>query len=106
MRHGDPIRWIDFVRGLAPPAEQATLEAHLQSGCPDCSRTHRLLLGLLAITAREWRCQVPEEVIERAQAIFRARKLQLSQDLSLTVPALPLGVGVWGRFRYQFDLAS
>jgi hypothetical protein len=106
VRHGDPIRWIDFVRGLASQPEQAILEAHLQSGCPDCSRTHQLLRGVLAITAREWCYQVPEEVIERAQAIFRARKLQLAQDLSLTVPALALGVGVWGSFGCRFDLAS
>lgn len=53
MKHFNITDWADSVRGLAAPADQALMRAHLDSGCSRCSRIATALERVAQLARRE-----------------------------------------------------
>jgi hypothetical protein len=67
--HYSPEQWIDFLRGLAPAAECASMRRHLEQ-CPECARDALLLENTLQLAAADRAYEPPREVVEAAENIF------------------------------------
>lgn len=62
---------VDYVRGLGSPADRDHVREHLAT-CAHCEHTAERLRELAAIAAEEIDCEVPDEVVEDAIALFTA----------------------------------
>lgn len=72
MRHFSAEKWSDFVRGVTPPRERDGMQAHLDSGCPQCRDTVAWLEQVAEASALDRTKDPPPELVDRAHAIFRA----------------------------------
>lgn len=72
-QHYSDAEWADFVRGLTARPAQASMEAHLSSGCRRCGRAAEAL-GMVATVARgEEAFDVPHDALGWAMAVFWLR---------------------------------
>jgi hypothetical protein len=62
---------VDYVRGLGTAAARQQVRAHL-STCAHCEKTAGGLQRLAEIAAAEMDCEVPDDVVDEAIALFTA----------------------------------
>jgi anti-sigma factor RsiW len=60
---------VDYVRGLGTPAAREHVREHLSS-CPHCEKAAGRLTRLAEIAAAEIDCEVPDDVVDEAIALF------------------------------------
>jgi hypothetical protein len=76
MTHYATVDWVDFVRGLVAPSDARDMQAHLASGCQDCSRLNAAFTRLAAFVRSEYHAEVPEAQVRQAKAIASSEHLQ------------------------------
>lgn len=60
----------DFARGVATPASQAEIKAHLATNCPSCQEEQRWLSQVAQLAAQDQSADYPEWIIKRVLAQF------------------------------------
>ena len=70
MRHFSLEQWIDFARQVVGPRERAEMEAHLNEGCKQCSKTLSLWQRMYEAGRRESAYAPPESAIAMAKGTF------------------------------------
>jgi hypothetical protein len=69
MKHFDISEWSDFARGVTDEADQASMNAHVASGCVPCRDTLDLVNRVLESARADVRSEPPEHVVRCAKAI-------------------------------------
>ena len=68
MNHFTDEQWVDYARGLSSPGlDRAAMDRHLREGCENCHNLFALWRTVVEVAAREFRYQVPEEVLRAAE---------------------------------------
>lgn len=99
MKHFDLWQWADFVRGLADPALQAAMAAHL-SGCAQCQRNAEMLKAVAGAARSEAQYEPPAYAIRLAEVLYayappeksRLRKLVARLVHDTALEPLPAGI--------------
>lgn len=81
MSHYDITQWVDFVRGLARPAEAAPMQQHLDEGCQACAAAVRRLSAVATVARTDDQYEPPSHLLRFAKAAFSLQ--QPSRLLSL-----------------------
>jgi hypothetical protein len=76
MKHFGIIQWVDFARGVVAPAEVARMQAHLESGCPECQGIADFCNRLAGVCHAIEPMRVPDAAVQQAKAIFQARMVR------------------------------
>jgi hypothetical protein len=63
MSHFSADEWVDFTRGLLPPAKAIVMQASLDGGCSECRSSSQLWRAILKSLAREGEYQPSETAI-------------------------------------------
>lgn len=70
MTHFKDAQWVNYVRGIATPELQRSMQQHLSSGCEECLDTEKLWSGVYSSVQREADYTPPEDAIRLAKASF------------------------------------
>ena len=65
MNHFSSDEWVDFTRGLLPPAKAAAMQAALDEGCSQCGSALQLWQSIAESLSREENYQ-PSETVAKA----------------------------------------
>lgn len=63
MSHFSADEWVDFTRGLLPPAKATMMQAALDEGCSECRSSLQLWRTILKSLSREREYQPPEAAV-------------------------------------------
>ena len=85
MKHYGIAEWVDFTRGVAAADQQRAIQDHLATGCEDCRANLQFYERLAQVCQRIGEAEVPVEVVERAKALFPARR-QAEPRKSFRIP--------------------
>lgn len=94
MRHFSSEQWADFVRDVVGAHEKAAMQAHLETGCNQCSDEVKAWTRVREAAMRERSYQPPESVVRMAKALAainaRPSRRPIAQLLfdSFQMPAL------------------
>ena len=121
MNHFEIEEWADFVRGLASPAVQDAMAAHLSSGCGRCRKRAEMMHAVHAAARTEANYHPPPSAVRLAEVRYayapperntlRRLVARLVQDTALE--PLPAGIRAQDRLSrralfeaggYQLDL--
>lgn len=69
-KHFADEQWADFVRAVINRADHASMQKHLDSGCPRCREAVHLLAGVSRVASNS-RLEVPKELTLAALALFK-----------------------------------
>lgn len=70
MTHFKDAQWVNYVRGIATPELQRSMQQHLSSGCPECLETEKLWSEVYSSAQREADYTPPEDAVRLAKASF------------------------------------
>jgi hypothetical protein len=68
MQHYGFEQWIDFARGVAPEALSRAMDAHLKTGCAECSRELATWKSVYSFAAGESLCEPPAGLVRTVKA--------------------------------------
>jgi hypothetical protein len=74
IKHYEPARWLQFVRGELNPEQSAKMQRHLDSPCRKCSETLDMLRKIEATARADADINVPETAVRMARAIYALEK--------------------------------
>lgn len=86
--HYNEGSWTDFVRGLAAPELAAEMHQHLLTGCRRCAELVASLAAVEDTFSRDRANAVPDELVARAQTVFRPAGAASWRDLPRLVASL------------------
>lgn len=70
MTHFKDAQWVNYVRGIATPESQRSMQQHLSSGCAECLETEKLWSEVYSGAQREADYTPPEDAVRLAKASF------------------------------------
>src|SRR5437879_5293339 len=62
--------WADFVRNVAHPESQPTMQRHLADGCRACTELHDSLCAVDAVAKGDAQYEPPESTVRLAKALY------------------------------------
>jgi hypothetical protein len=74
MNHFSADEWVDFTRGLLPPAKTAAMQASLDEGCSECRSSLELWRAILESLHRYRAYQPAEAVIASVKDAYMPEK--------------------------------
>ena len=74
MSHFSADEWVDFTRGLLPPAKAAMMQAALDEGCDECRSSLQLWRTILECLPHETEYQPSEAVVQAIKNAYVPEK--------------------------------
>ena len=74
MSHFSADEWVDFTRGLLPPAKAAAMQAILDQGCSECRSSLQLWRAVLESSPSERRYQPSETAVQSVKDAYVSEK--------------------------------
>ncbi len=74
MTHYGVELWVDYARDVVGDEVRAAMDAHLSGGCSRCQATRDVLGRFAELAAQDRQNEPPEQVVQRAEAIFESRR--------------------------------
>lgn len=74
MKHFSANEWVDFTRGLQPPAKAALMHAALDENCSECRSALQLWSAILESLPREREYQPSEAAIGAVKKAYTCQK--------------------------------
>ena len=74
MGHFSADEWIDFTRGLLPPAKAAAMQAALDEGCSECRASSQLWRAILQSSSHEEEYGPSETAVRAVKEAFMPEK--------------------------------
>ncbi|MBV9679583.1 MAG: hypothetical protein JO185_24815 [Acidobacteriaceae bacterium] len=74
MSHFSADEWVDFTRGLLPPAKTALMQASLDGNCSECRSALQLWSAILESLPREREYRPSEAAIEAVKKAYTPQK--------------------------------
>ena len=71
VRHFSLTEFVAYKLGTLPAPMGATLEGHVQNGCPPCGRALVFARELVDVARRDRQATPPAAVVARARSVFR-----------------------------------
>lgn len=72
MKHFALEKWADFANGVVSPDERASMERHLEAGCPKCAHVLARWESVRSFANRERLSSPPVDSVGLAKRAFRA----------------------------------
>jgi hypothetical protein len=88
MKHFSTEEWVDFVNEMTSQAQTKAMQAHLQAGCQDCSKTATIWKRVRDAAGREADMQVPKSVLQHLQNAFVVMVQPKQKDRLFELPRL------------------
>src|SRR5436309_16139826 len=63
MNHFSADEWVDFTRGLLPPAKTIAMQAALDEGCGECNSSLQLWRAILEALSHEGEYQPSDTIV-------------------------------------------
>jgi hypothetical protein len=88
MKHFSLTEWADFVRGLVPARQKASMLSHLDSDCSRCRRTVEMWTSIVNFSKHEAAYEPPASATRVAESYLVPLKLalRLAHNLKLAQP--------------------
>jgi hypothetical protein len=72
VEHFSDEAWLELASCLADPARAKEMEAHLATGCGDCTQAYRTWSLILSAAARQPEYEPPQDVVRSVKFAFGA----------------------------------
>jgi hypothetical protein len=83
VKHFSEEVWTDFVRGVGPSSANRDIEAHIASGCLDCSISRSIWTKVYSIAGNESSLTPPDHAVRMAKLEFSASQPPLPNRWTL-----------------------
>jgi hypothetical protein len=74
MNHFSTEEWVDFTRGLLPPAKTTAMQTALDGGCPECRSSWQLWRTVLECCSMERNYQPSEVAVQAVNSAFNIER--------------------------------
>jgi hypothetical protein len=74
MNHFSADEWVDFTRGLLPPAKAAAMQAALDGGCSECRSSFQLWRAIGASILPEGKNHPSQSIIKTVKDAYASEK--------------------------------